>query len=359
MKKIICIHLLNDYSGSPFILSQTIQSLQKNSYIVELFTNDTEGFLSNLDVKKYNVFYKRSNYKIFVLLYYLYSQMNLFFKLLKYKNEDTVFYINTMMPFGAGLAGKLLGIEVIYHIHETSIRPNILKKFLLKVIEFTSSKNIYVSKFLAKTEPIKNVQQYTIYNALPKSFTDKANRHKYNPCMNFNVLMICSLKEYKGILEFLELARLCKDVKFDLVLNASTEDIDLYFKNIKKLNNITIFPSQKNLHPFYEKASLVLNLSRIDQWQETFGMTILEAMSYAIPCIVPPIGGPIEIVDDNINGYTISSYEVNDIAKKITDLNNNNRNQLNKLSINARLKSKQFKQEIFSNEILKVVNEKN
>jgi len=358
MKKIVCIHLYNDFSGSPFVLSQSIDILSKNNYIVDVYTSDTEGFLSDTKSNKFKVFYKRSNCKFFVLLYYLYSQINLFFKLLKYKSKDTIFYINTMMPFAAGLAGKLLGIEVIYHIHETSIRPNILKKFLLKVIEFTSNKNIYVSEFLTNAEPIKNVQGYTIYNTLPKSFMDKANKYKYNANMNFNILMICSLKEYKGILEFLELARLCSDVKFDLVLNASTRDIDVYFKNIKKIANITISPSQKNLHPFYEKASLVLNLSRIDQWQETFGMTILEAMSYGIPCIVPPIGGPIEIVDDNINGYCISSYEVKEIAKKVIYLNNN-RNILNKLSVSARLKSKQFKQEVFSSKILKVVNEKN
>jgi len=355
MKKVICVHLLNDFSGSPFVLSQTINSLKSHNYNVELYTNDTKGFLSDLGIKKHKIFYKRSQHKIFVLMYYLYSQVNLFMKMLRYKNKDVVFYINTMMPFGAGLAGKLLGKEVIYHIHETSIRPHLLKQFLLKVIELTSSKNIFVSNFLANTEAIKDIKSYTIYNALPDSFTDKSNSCVYNYNVSFNVLMICSLKEYKGVQEFLEISKLVVNIKFTLVLNTTKEDIDLYFKTYTLPSNLTLFPAQSNLHPFYEKASLVLNLSRVDQCQEAFGMTILEAMSYGVPCIVPPIGGPLELVDHNVNGYCISSYEVDTIVEKIKYLDKD-RNKLKKLSSQARLKSKQFQQKLFTDKILKVIS---
>jgi len=32
---------------------------------------------------------------------------------------------------------------------------------------------------------------------------------------------------------------------------------------------------------------------------ETFGLTILEGMTYKLPAIVPPVGGVIELVEEN------------------------------------------------------------
>ena len=83
---------------------------------------------------------------------------------------------------------------------------------------------------------------------------------------------------------------------------------------------------------------MVLNLSKVDECVETFGLTILEAMAFGIPVIVPPIGGPAEIVTDGVEGYVISSYETNDIAKKIKELSMD-KAKWTELSINALLLS--------------------
>lgn len=357
MKKIVCIHLYNDFSGSPFVLSQSINILSKNNYIVDLYTSDTEGFLSDTKSNKFNVFYKRSNNKIGVLLFYLFSQFILFFKLLKYRNEAVIFYINTIMPFGAALAGKLLGIKVVYHIHETSIRPKLLKSFLKNIIGKTSNFNISVSKYLMESDKIKNIKSQVVYNALPDAFVKKASLSKYlNNSENFTVLMICSLKKYKGINEFIEIANKCQENKkilFQLVLNATKDEIDNFFQNISVPNNIVFYPSQKDVSVFYATASLVLNLSRVDQWVETFGMTILEAMNYGIPCIVPSIGGPVELVDSGTNGYCISSYDIDKISTLILKLAINEELLL-KLSFEAKTKAKLFSSDNFENSILEI-----
>ena len=358
MKKIVCIHLLNDFSGSPFVLSQSINILSENKYIVDLYTSNTEGFLSDTKSNKFNVFYKRSNNKIGVLIFYLLSQVILFFKLLKYRNTDVVFYINTIMPFGAALAGKLIGKKVIYHIHETSIRPKLLKLFLKKIIKLTSSFNIFVSKYLMESDEIESISSSVIYNALPKKFTEKASlvKYQYN-ADNFVVLMMCSLKAYKGINEFVKIANNCKTytkIKFKLVLNAKQNEIDTFSEAIDLTNNISLYPSQKDVSIFYSEAKLVLNLSRIDQWIETFGMTILEAMNYGIPCIVPPLGGPVEIVDNNVNGYCIDSYEIDKISKIIIQLSED-KELLLSLSFKALEKAKAFSGNEFEYNILKVL----
>ena len=129
MKKVVAVHLLNDFSGSPKVLSQVIKILQKKGFDVECYTNNNVGFLSESNIKSNTFFYYRSNNKVITTLLLFLSQLNLAFQLIKYKNKEVIIYINTLLPFGAAIMGKLLGKQVIYHIHETSLRPNVFKQF--------------------------------------------------------------------------------------------------------------------------------------------------------------------------------------------------------------------------------------
>ena len=363
MKKIIFIHLLNDYSGSPKVLSQVVETAQKNRYDTVLYTGKSEdGFLTNVAPNNHFYFYKRFNNKILTLISFILSQIDLFFKLLKYRNQDVEIYINTMLPFGAALFGKLLKIKVYYHVHETSLRPQILKKFLRFIIQHTASKIIFVSNSLKESESFKNIDQEVIYNVLPNEFVEKASKSRYqwrDSDGKFNVLMICSLKSYKGVDEFIQISKLCMNndlIKFTLILNAEPKEIDEYFESVKLPSNITILDKQKDLYLYYKEASLVLNLSRVNQWIETFGLTILEAMNHGIPCIVPPVGGPAELIENDKEGYLISSYEVHKIALYIIKLTKDKEKCL-KLSYNARMKSSQFILENFEKNIMKVLSE--
>ncbi len=273
-----------------------------------------------------------------------------------------LFYINTMLPVGAGLAGKFTRKRVYFHIHETSISPLIFKKFLRFIIQRTADKIIFVSKYLKDVERFRELPQEVIYNVLDKEFFKRAlsSSYQYKDIKNgFNILMVCSLKEYKGVREFIDIAISLDDingVNFYLVLNATKHEIDEFFKDTHIPKNLNIIAKQKDLHYFYKKANLLLNLSRPDEWVETFGLTILEAMAYGVPCIVPPVGGPAEIVEDGKDGYLISSREVEKIISKIEELMLN-REHLIKLSNCAKAKSKKFNIEYFEKSILRVLNE--
>ncbi|TXD47763.1 glycosyltransferase family 4 protein [Polaribacter sp. IC073] len=360
MKKIIFIHLLNDFSGSPKVLSQVINNCKKEGYPVELYTGkSSQGFLSGLTEKHHYYFYKRFENKYATLFSFLFSQLLLFLKLLKYYNKDVVFYANTLLPFATGLAGKVLRKTVIYHVHETSISPKLFKGFLRFVVQLTASKVIFVSNSLRKTESFHTKSETVIFNSLPKTFTNKTLRHAYNPIDQtfFTVYMICSLKDYKGVQEFIKIAKLSephKKIHFTLILNVPQKDITNYFLNKIVPDNIKILPTQKKLEDFYKKASLVLNLSRVDEWVETFGLTIIEAMAFGIPVIVPPVGGPAEIVTNDKEGYLISSYEVEKIAQKILELSINKKKCL-ELSRNAYKRSLDFNEEIFNAQIIKTI----
>lgn len=114
--------------------------------------------------------------------------------------------------------------------------------------------------------------------------------------------------------------------------------------------------TQNNLDIHYKKASLVLNLTREELCIETFGLTILEAMAYGIPVIVPPVGGPIELVEQGKQGYLMSSHDTAAITEKIIELFKN-KDLCMQLSENAKDKAKLFNEDAFSSQIINLLND--
>lgn len=354
MPKLVFVHLYNDRSGSPKVLSQVINATCRRGYSAELLTShNPDGVLNDLPVNPHNVFYKRSENKIITLVYYLISQFLLFLSCLRYFRQDVIFYVNTLMPFGAAVAAWVMRKPVIYHIHETSIKPKILKSFLRFIVNLTATKIIFVSDFLKSEESFLNKEQFVVYNAiddasiLPEKKDDK-----------FNILMACSLKAYKGVLEYISIAKCFVENEsfvFYLVLNADSKEIDMWFNDVSVPPNVKVFSRQTDMTSFYAKSHLLLNLSRPDEWVETFGLTILEGMSHGLPVIVPPVGGPAEIVGNESEGYLISCYETQKIVDSIKKLAADSE-LYNYFSNNAIAKANLFSLSKFEKNIINIID---
>lgn len=366
MKKIICVHLLNDYSGSPIVLRNSITALLDNGYDIDLYVaNAKGGVLDNVNASFFEYPYSRSNVKIFTFLSFVWGQVFLFCKIYtRYRSMKPIIYVNTMLPFGAALAGYLMGSRVIYHLHETSVSPKLLKKFLRMIIRLSSSMNIYVSKYLFHVEGFRgNIEEKVIYNSLSTSFVGEAAKGCPDNSIvdddEFIVLMACSLKKYKGIDEYVELAKRfsCKDdrFKFILILNAGMESVDKFRSSIPEIKNLKLICRVDDMPSYYRKASIVLNLSRHKEWIETFGLTILEAMTFGVPVIGPPVGGPTEIIIDGVNGFTIDSSDLDKIEGVLSMLVDD-RCLMEKLQTNSISTASRFTFKRFSEDIVNALN---
>jgi L-malate glycosyltransferase len=322
--RVFAVHLLNDYSGSPKVLQQLVKGWQKNNINVTIFTcSGRDGFLSKLPVRYKFFWYKWSANQYLRLMNFMISQFLLFIKVLAAAKKTDIVYVNTVLPFGAALAGKIKGCKIIYHIHETTVNPKLLKLFLFAVIKRCADQIIYVSKFLSEQEKIPGVSSIVILNAIEDSFHSFAKHVEQEIRVPKNVLMVASLKLYKGVFEFVKLASMNPHFNFRLVVNASEIDIKHFFHNTLMPANLVVYPTQVDTHRFYRWADIVLNLSKPDAWVETFGLTILEGMAYGLPAIVPPVGGVVELVEENVNGFYVDSRDVFTLSEKLNSILNN------------------------------------
>lgn len=353
-KKIICVHLFNNFSGSPNVLSTVINGLYNKKYDITIITSyNNSGFLTNTPASfKKNIKYVFKRIKILRLLEYFKFQLLASLFILR-KNKSNLIYINTIYPFLPALIAKLKGQKVIYHIHEAYAVKSLFIKFHLFILKITADKIICVSNYV-KNQLDNNLKNKSIvaYNVLPQSFFFKKERN-----INFKkqILMISSLKEYKGINEFCKLAQSLIDYNFILICDASVKEINIYFKDYLDLKNLTIKDTQLDVKPFYAESDLILNLSNPRLIIETFGLTILEGMSYGLPAIVPPIGGISEIVDDGIEGFhvDVNNFEyLTECVNKILC----NKSIYDEMSKNALKKSLEFNFENYINSIELFIN---
>lgn len=353
--RVFACHLLNDYSGSPKVLMQLVKSWVRNGLEVTIVTcSGRSGFLSDLPAR-YNLYwYKWSANPLLRLINFFTSQVFLFMRVLRLAQPGDVVYVNTVLPFGAALAGRLKGCKVVYHVHETSVKPKILKTFLFAVVKLCATEVIYVSNYLGHQEKIPKVSTHILYNAIEQSFLDTALAKQNTEKERKHVLMISSLKAYKGVNEFVSLAQLNPQFSFRLVVNASPSEIDRFFGHAQRPANLAIYPTQRSTHVFYNWADIVLNLSRPDAWVETFGLTILEGMAYGLPAIVPPVGGITELVEEGVNGALADSRDIATLSEKLSTILNHPL-LYQQMRQNAFSKLAPFKEDVFEERSLKIL----
>lgn len=322
MKRTLFIHPNNDFTGSTKVLADIIE--KKYPYdTIRIITKDSKGFLSNIpNVKITPIYYPTYKGKEIPVITGIIWKLHASWLVLYYALFYQILYINTILPYYAAIIGRLYRKQIVYHIHEYFIIKNRATKIAEYVFNHIQAERIFVSKYLKEQYPSKeSCKSYVKYNFLSESFLKNIKIKPLKEREGKRIIMISSLNKIKGIFMFIAVARKMPEYQFDLILSQDIQTINSFIKEEIPLEeipqNIKLIPSQKNIHPFLANSDLLLNLTNPSLAIETFGMTILEAMAYGIPAIVPNVGGPVELIKNGFNGYTIDVSNINIIISTI------------------------------------------
>ena len=167
------VHPVNDFTGSTRVLSNFIESEVKRVTII-CQAND-KGFLSNLSNVKlisYNEF--RFGKIVIPFLSDFITRLKVFFLVLLHCRQFDTIYINTIVPYSAVLAARLMRKKVTYHVHEKFLTSNINYRIMEYVFNHTIAHRIFVSEYTKSQYAENSKCTWEVkYNKLSKSFLNK------------------------------------------------------------------------------------------------------------------------------------------------------------------------------------------
>lgn len=313
LPRVIFVHSLNNYSGSPKVLQGVIRGFSPSEYRLRLFTSAGEGFLSDLPgVQRENNLYAWTRFRWLTAILLIVSQAYGFVRVLFLSRKDTVFYINTLIPFGVLLACKLTGKKNLVHIHEDIDNVKRLYRWCVWIVKCCADEVIFVSEYQRNKFGF-NGKSHVVYNGIemPEQATSKQLSTEKR------LLMVASARVGKGIYQLPLLAKAFPDYAFELILSAGDREVKAYCEQIGVVPNLTVYSVQKSVSAFYDRATLLLQLSQASKFIETYGMTVVEAMAHGVPAVVPEIGGPKELVELTGCGVCCNTENVSDIVRVI------------------------------------------
>jgi glycosyltransferase involved in cell wall biosynthesis len=325
----------------PINLKPIVIIPRKGKFELELINNEIEYKIINFRGWWYSKFRIKLLERLINNFFCLFKA----FQYLKNKNVSLV-YTNTLYsPFGAILAYRLK-VPHIWHIHEFT-HLNYIQKFdfgIKNSLNFVNSfsneiicpSNILKSDILNFVNPNKI---FVINNGTEITYNISQNTPKQHHNQTLKLIMIGSVINFKGHYDAILLLNKLILNNIDTTLFIVGDGDKRFIKELKNFANnlgvkdlIVWTGFKENVINEINKADILLVCSK----HETFGMTILEAMSNHCPVISTKNGGAEEIIVDGYNGYLYESGNIEMLYKctlNLLDEKNYNQIRINAYSI--------------------------
>ncbi|NLL02515.1 MAG: glycosyltransferase [Mollicutes bacterium] len=320
--EIICLYRVVD--KIPYKVNDNVKII----YLSELNPNKKE-FLYYLKQKKIISVFKEGIKAIIILLKKYSLVKNYIY------NSDSKVIISTRLEFtkllnkyGNNASVKIAEEHVDHqnnHIYIKKIKKAVKNiDYLLPTSKFLTDDY----KELLKNKSVKVIYIPNIVSEIPK---------KMNKCNNTNIISVGRLSPEKGFVDLIEIFKLVnnlnKSIKLTIVGDGiEKEKIEQKIKehHLTRFVKLTGFLESVDLKNEYQKASLYIMTS----FEESFGLVLIEAMSFGIPCIAFDSAKGAKEIINNQNGKLIKNRNKEQMAKEV--LTYFKKNPDNKMMNNAK-----------------------
>ena len=290
-------------------------------------------------------------------LHILYLKRHTLIKAVKESDGDiflsTRIYINKILGrYGHGVK---IGWEHNHHHNDQKYIKTFMSSCqnLDKVILVSKSLKDYYEKLFT----VNNLSCNCIY--IP-NFIDILPENKTN-FDNKNLISVGRLSLEKGFIDLIDVYKLVDlglgDTHLDIIGDGSeATNINNKIIDYNLTRKITMhgFQDKDYINNQYLNSALYLMTS----YTESFGLVLIEAMAYGIPCIAyDSAEGANDIIQNNYNGYLIKNRNEHDMADAVIKLLSN-RAELKRLSNNARQTALKYTASSFKDKWLEVLGDK-
>ncbi|MGG5341710.1 glycosyltransferase family 4 protein [Enterococcus sp. AZ192] len=330
-KSILFIHSSAELYGSDRSLLNMIKHLDKKKYSCFVVL-PTDGKLReelekiegcSVSIYSYAVL-RRKNLSFFGMLSYLKHTISSLYFFMKYINKSKIdiVYTNTSVVFSGAITAKLKRKKSIWHIREIISNP-VERKIISTIVNLFSDKIICNSN--ATLNSITDKKKGTvIHNVID---TDNIQIPSLKTSNKITIGMAGRINRWKGQKLFIDAANQIlvdyPDVKFVIAGDTFSgeeyikEELLEYVRKINRTEQILFLGLVNNMNDFYGSIDIFV-LPSIKP--EPFGLVILEAMARKIPVIATKHGGPLEIIQDDENGFLVDYENSEELVSKMNEL---------------------------------------
>jgi glycosyltransferase involved in cell wall biosynthesis len=211
------------------------------------------------------------------------------------------------------VAARLLGIPVIDHVH---IAPDVPYPALKDAKAIVA-----VSKFVADHTKGGSVPVEVIYNAVDMSrFCGTPIRSKLGiPESAVIVSLHGQMRRIKGVEMFVELARRIPDENVRFLMTGPLRPGQEGAYTLDELKDLIRFDKRisylgyvDNVQDIYATTDIVVMPS---QWEETFGLILIEAGANRKPAVATRVGGIPEVIIDNETGFLVDQHDIDSMTR--------------------------------------------
>ncbi|MUH38095.1 glycosyltransferase [Zobellia amurskyensis] len=221
---------------------------------------------------------------------------------------------------------KWTGVKIILHFHNKASKTWVSKyynKILLKIF-FKKVKIILLGKelYAEKAPFIDEDNVFYCPNGIPAAIKTKINLDKKSERTHF--LFLSNMMEEKGIYILLKACSILKKRKYTFQCDfigkwKDVTEVD-FLQNIVSHNledNVTAhgpkYGSEKAI--FFEHADVFVFPTYYQS--ETFGLVLLEAMDYSLPCLSTVNGAIPSVITEGVTGYCLPQKDVDALVDRM------------------------------------------
>lgn len=339
MQKIFIISRFAKMGGTRTFYNNFINYCIQNDYTPYIiFTSNVLSSDQIKLLKENNIHYKilDDNPRLSIMRRYFQNMYILCLAIkyiLKYRIKKVVFTQWDLISDLPTLLLLLLKIDIRFFVHSDATGVN-RYKMLFKIVKYAFSKLIKKNLILTVSNYNKNKILSTwsadannvkvLYNF--SNLTNvKSNEHKMKN--EQIVLTLGHVNDYKNPELWLEVAKKVtkqrENTKF--IWAGEGNLFNEYKYKTKNDSQIEFLGFIEDVSNLYKHADLYLQLSK----RETQGISVLDAMKNAIPCIVSNRGGLPESIIDNHSGYIVDLDDIDLIVNKVCGLLSNEEKRKN------------------------------